>query len=194
MDATAYLRASARTASGQFHTDKVNPAEMDFMLQAVIAAGQWADRIKRSLYYGADKVDNSSARWCSTSLNLKPELADLIHATLGGITEAAEIAEHVRDVLAGKVPLDAVNLKEEFGDTLWYIALGLRFLGIGFEETFATNIAKLQARFPDKFTKDAALNRDLAAERATLMGQPVISSGHGRVVVEQPGEPEGGIA
>ena len=64
--------------------------------------------------------------------------------------------------------LDAVNLKEEFGDTLWYLALGLRFLGIGFEETFAANIAKLQARFPDKFTEDAAMNRDPAAERAIL--------------------------
>jgi hypothetical protein len=52
MDARDYLRESARTAAGTFHQDLVNPAEMDFMLQAVIAAGGWADRIKRALFYG----------------------------------------------------------------------------------------------------------------------------------------------
>ena len=197
MDATTYLRASARTASDEFHTDNVNIAELDFMLSAVTAAGAWADRLKRSLYYGAPQLSNSPERWSSTSLQLKPELADLIHAILGSITETAELAEHVRDVLVGKAAeLDPVNLKEEFGDLLWYVALGLRFLQTDFPETFAANIAKLQTRFPEKFTQDAALNRDLAAERAVLMEQPVTSSGHGRVVVmvEQPGEPEGGIA
>jgi NTP pyrophosphatase (non-canonical NTP hydrolase) len=165
MDANQYLRESARTAAGAFHAEIVNPAEVDFMLQAVIAAGGWADRIKRALFYGKKLGDS---RWSTGSVSLKPELADLIHAMLGGITEAAEVAEHVRDVLTGAKPLDAVNLKEEFGDVLWYVALGLRFLQTTFGETFDTNIAKLRARFPDKFTEAAAIDRDLAAERAVL--------------------------
>ena len=166
MDATEYLRASARTASGKFHAELVNPAEMDFMLQAVVTAGSWADRIKRALFYGKDH--DTGTRWSSTSISHRPELADLVHAMLGCVTEAAEIAEHVRDVLTGAKPLDAVNLNEEFGDQLWYIALGLRFLGADFEGTFETNIAKLRKRFPDRFTEEAAINRDVAAERTVL--------------------------
>ena len=33
------------------------------------------------------------------------------------------------------------------------------------------NIAKLQKRFPVKFTEEAALNRNLEAERAALEGK-----------------------
>jgi hypothetical protein len=36
------------------------------------------------------------------------------------------------------------------------------------EEAMAKNIAKLQARYPDKFTQEAALNRDLDAEKAAM--------------------------
>jgi NTP pyrophosphatase (non-canonical NTP hydrolase) len=172
MDATDYLRESARTAAGGFHAEIVNPAEVDFMLQAVIAAGGWADRIKRALFYGTNP---GPSRWSTSSVNLKPELADLIHAMLGCVTESAEIAEHVRDVLTGTKPLDAVNLKEEFGDNLWYVALGLRFLLTDFGETFDTNIAKLRKRFPDKFTEQAAVTRDLDGERAVLeQAQPAL--------------------
>src|SRR5947209_7930343 len=165
MDATDYLRESARTAAGTFYAEIVNPAEFDFMLQAVITAGAWADRMKRGLFYGKDPGDS---RWSSTSVTLRPELADLIHAMLGCVTESAEVAEHVREVLTGAKPLDAVNLKEEFGDTLWYVALGLRFLQTDFGETFDTNIAKLRKRFPDKFTEAEAIHRDVVAERAVL--------------------------
>ena len=42
MNATEYLRESARTASGQFHAEIVNPAEFDFMMTSVITAGVWA--------------------------------------------------------------------------------------------------------------------------------------------------------
>jgi NTP pyrophosphatase (non-canonical NTP hydrolase) len=165
MDAKQYLRDSTRTASGAFHAEIVNPAEVDFMLQAVIAAGGWADRIKRALFYGKKLGDS---RWSTGSVSLVPEMADLIHAMLGGITEAAEVAEHARDVLTGAKPLDSVNLAEEFGDQLWYIALGLRYLDSNFGEAFDANIAKLRKRYPDKFTEAAAMDRDIAAERAVL--------------------------
>ena len=174
MDAIEYLRDSARTASGAFHAEIVNPAEVDFMLQAVITAGGWADRLKRALFYG--KKQSGDSRWSTSSVSLVPELADLIHAMLGCVTELAEIAEHVRDVLTGAKPQDAVNLKEEFGDMLWYVALGLRFLQTDFGETFETNIAKLRARFPEKFTEAAAINRDLAAERAVLEQATAVSA------------------
>jgi NTP pyrophosphatase (non-canonical NTP hydrolase) len=166
MNATEYLRESARTASGQFHAEIVNPAEVDFMLQAVITAGTWADRLKRALFYG--KKPPGDSRWSTSSVSLVPEMADLIHAMLGCVTESAEIAEHVRDVLTGAKPLDNVNLLEELGDQTWYIALALRYLESNFGEIFDGNIAKLRKRFLDKFTEAAAINRDLDGERAVL--------------------------
>lgn len=42
--------------------------------------------------------------------------------------------------------------------------------GITFEEGLERNIAKLKARFPDRFTEEAALNRNLEKERKILEG------------------------
>jgi hypothetical protein len=41
-------------------------------------------------------------------------------------------------------------------------------VGFSFEESMEKNLAKLKARYPQKFTGDNALNRDLDNERATL--------------------------
>ncbi len=174
MDNKEYLRESARTAAGTYHEHLVTAPELDFMLQAVIQASQWADRVKRALFYG--KSIETTRVFSTTSLQHRPEISDIMHAMLGCVTEAGELAEHVRDVLGGAKPLDRTNLVEEFGDQLWYIALGLRALPSDFEEAFAVNIAKLRKRFPDKFTTEAALNRDLGGERAVLEGKPSVGS------------------
>lgn len=41
-------------------------------------------------------------------------------------------------------------------------------LDLDFREILYTNIEKLRKRYPEKFTEEAALNRDLDSERATL--------------------------
>lgn len=168
MDQDNYLRDSARTAAGGYHDDLVTAAQLDFMLQSVMTNGVWADRVKRALFYG--KSTQEDRGWSNTSVTHRPELKDLVHAMLGCITESAEIAEHVRDVLTGAKPLDKVNLVEEFGDVLWYIGMGLRFVDSTFGEAFEKNIAKLRKRFPDKFTEALAVDRDLDGERAVLEG------------------------
>jgi len=61
-----------------------------------------------------------------------------------------------------------VNAREEAGDLLWYLALIARALGTDLETIARTNIEKLRTRYPGKFTAEAALNRDLEAERKTL--------------------------
>lgn len=48
----------------------------------------------------------------------------------------------------------------------WYAIA--KFLGIDTEKALYNNLAKLKVRFPDKFSEDAALNRDLIAERKEL--------------------------
>lgn len=93
---------------------------------------------------------------------------NLLHAAMGIGTEAGELLDAFkRKIFYGK-ELDVVNVKEEIGDIMWYIAILLRELDLDFEDILQLNIDKLRARFPQKFTETHALNRDLGAERKIL--------------------------
>lgn len=93
---------------------------------------------------------------------------DIIHAGLGLATEAGEFLDVLKKKHAYSKPIDTVNLREEVGDLLWYCALACRGLDTTLEAVAATNIAKLRARYPEKFTEEAALNRNLTTERQIL--------------------------
>ena len=93
---------------------------------------------------------------------------DLLHAGMGVITEGAEFLDVLKKEHAYGKPRDMINLHEEIGDVLWYCALACRGLGTTLEAVAQTNILKLQARYPDRFTEEHALVRDLDAERTVL--------------------------
>jgi hypothetical protein len=97
-----------------------------------------------------------------------------MHAILGKLTEIGEVADqYKRHIFYGK-SLDPVNTKEEVGDGQWYDSLLLdatnkRFnLKLTHEECFEAMVAKLKARYPEKFTEQLATNRNLEAERKVL--------------------------
>lgn len=92
----------------------------------------------------------------------------LLHASMGLHTEPAEFTDALKKHIFYGKPLDEVNLREELGDTLWYIAIALDCLGTDFETEMNININKLKARYPEKFTSEKAENRDLATERKIL--------------------------
>lgn len=92
----------------------------------------------------------------------------LLHAAFGLETEAGEFTDALKKAFFYGKPLDRVNLAEEVGDTLWYLALACNELGIDMEDVMKRNIAKLKARYPNNFSEDSALNRDLKTERAIL--------------------------
>lgn len=106
-----------------------------------------------------------SARTCATLGDL---FQDSLHMVLGMHTESAEIADVYKKALAYKNPVDFVNVKEELGDLMWYIANMCNIHGWNLEDILDTNITKLEARYPEKFTTEKALNRDLSAEREIL--------------------------
>lgn len=96
------------------------------------------------------------------------DIIRLLHASMGLSTEAAEFTDALkRHIFYGK-ELDKVNLKEELGDMLYYVAMACNVMEIDFESVMQTNIDKLSARYPDKFTEELAENRDLDKERAIL--------------------------
>jgi NTP pyrophosphatase (non-canonical NTP hydrolase) len=80
----------------------------------------------------------------------------LMHAAMGMVTESGEFIDALKKLTIYGKPLDKVNLVEELGDLQWYIALACRALDV---------------RFPDKFTSEQALTRDLDAERGALEGK-----------------------
>lgn len=97
-----------------------------------------------------------------------PNGINLLHAAMGLATESGEVVDAIKKHLFYGKPIDRVNLIEEAGDVLWYLALLLDTIGVPFEEAMDVNIAKLRERFPDKFGGFEALNRDLTAERQVL--------------------------
>jgi NTP pyrophosphatase (non-canonical NTP hydrolase) len=98
-------------------------------------------------------------------------LARLIHAALGACTETGELQDMIKKHIIYGKPFDAVNILEECGDVLWYLALALDATGHTMDECMERNIAKLRKRFPERFTSEHALARNLIAERQALEGE-----------------------
>lgn len=95
-------------------------------------------------------------------------LKRLLHAGIGLSTESGEFLDALKKHIFYGKPLDRVNLKEEMGDLFWYLAIACDELGVDFEPLMETNIAKLKARYGEKFSEAAAEKRDLKAEREIL--------------------------
>lgn len=105
----------------------------------------------------------------------------ILHAIMGIVTESAEIMDAYKKYSIYGTELDAVNLKEEIGDIMWYIGLLCQALDIPLEECLAANEAKLRVRYPKGFSEEAALNRDINNERKVLGVTPENVTYHGRV-------------
>ena len=92
----------------------------------------------------------------------------LLHSVIGMMGELGELAGALEKWIWYGQPFDDVNFKEELGDTNWYQAEAMNALEAKFEEILQKNIDKLRTRYPDKYTDEAALNRNLEAERTVL--------------------------
>lgn len=101
----------------------------------------------------------------------KSENIRLLHAGIGMATETGEFLDMLKKHLYYGKTLDKVNLAEELGDLCWYIAIAMDVLDIDFNDVLKTNIKKLAARYPEKFTEFHAENRDLDSERQILEGK-----------------------
>lgn len=98
-------------------------------------------------------------------------VARAIHACLGLMSEIGEIADALKKHIIYGKELDLINVMEESGDLKWYDALLLTAVKRTMQESMEKNIAKLRARFGDRFSAAAALTRDLDAERRILEGK-----------------------
>lgn len=141
-------------------------------------ASEFIDRLKKHVFYGKElkiddlKIDDWKDQFYPGDVELFKEFLSsdnirLLHAGMGMSTEAGEFIDMLKKYFEGE-GLDLVNLKEEVGDSMWYAGVAMDVLQTTFNEILTTNIAKLRKRYPDKFTEEAAINRDTKAEREIL--------------------------
>ena len=93
------------------------------------------------------------------------------HMLFGLMTEVGELVDTHKRALAYKTELDMVNIEEEMGDILWYLAGLATFYKLSLNNVASKNIAKLRTRFPEKFEEVLAVNRNTDEERKTLNKQ-----------------------
>jgi NTP pyrophosphatase (non-canonical NTP hydrolase) len=103
-----------------------------------------------------------------TRSKLDNKQLDNIHMGLGLITEAGELVDVLKKDLAYGKEIDWVNFQEEIGDILWYIAGLCNINGFDIEKIMDVNIDKLKARYPEKFTSENSIHRNLDKEREIL--------------------------
>lgn len=104
----------------------------------------------------------------------------MAHAALGLTTEVGEFVDVVKKQLFyGRLP-DLKNCIEELGDICWYLGIAMDVLGTNFDEVQQLNIAKLRKRYPEKFTEDNAINRDIENEMKVFSSDKCLLCGNAR--------------
>jgi NTP pyrophosphatase (non-canonical NTP hydrolase) len=166
----AILTESPYTEETLKRLDEVIDLALDDLRHAVLS-GHSLDRTKKFVYYG--KETSRPLFWSATqnhveTINRAKNKIRLLHAIIGLQTELAELTEaFLKHVETGE-ELDVVNIKEEVADSEWYNAIIANELDFSFEELWEKVIAKLRARYPNKFTSYDAINRNLDVERKIL--------------------------
>lgn len=102
------------------------------------------------------------------SPNYFPQNHRIEHAIDGCVTEAGELQDALKKAKYYGKPLDIVNLKEEAGDLLYYLAILFDEINTDFETEMGRVINKLKVRYPSKFDATLAQDRDLKKEREVL--------------------------
>lgn len=86
----------------------------------------------------------------------------LVVAALGLAGEAGEFANLVKKRTAhGHADITPQVLADELGDVLWYLAEAATACGLQLEDIARENVAKLRQRYPDGFSQERSINRDV---------------------------------
>lgn len=94
-----------------------------------------------------------------TEKKLPTSVERSVHAALGLTTEVGEYTTEVKRMAIYSKPLDEDRRKhmaEELGDVMWYLAIAADALGMQLGDIAQANIDKLQLRFPEAYSDEAA--------------------------------------
>lgn len=157
------------------------------MLLAITAMSDALDLVKKSIFYGKELGGKEVAQALARVYQHTDEAAAFnnrgaqdargtipamgmrrLHALMGMVTEAGEIAAAAGTALRHFTDVDLVNVLEEVGDFHWYEAVLLDDAALPLTVPLEMCAQKLVKRYGSKYNDQGALNRDLAAERSTL--------------------------
>jgi NTP pyrophosphatase (non-canonical NTP hydrolase) len=172
-----YIRAALRTESLE-HFKVDNPR----ILHAVIGLSTELHEVLLStddlneveeigdlLWYLAIFADEVEASFDEMKLLAQETLPDVVtsepQVLLWAIAEALNLQK--RALFYG-VPLDELQITRYLGRTLIILEKALVDAGHSLKMAMDANIAKLQKRYPEKFTPEAAVERDIEAEIQVL--------------------------
>lgn len=100
-----------------------------------------------------------------TTLNPALDKKDvLINGVMGLCGESGEAIDIVKKHLAQGHELDKEHLAKELGDIAWYLAETAYAIGYPLEEIFQMNIDKLKKRYPEGFSTERSLSRNVEEE------------------------------
>lgn len=138
----------------------------------LIEASENLDKFKKYLFYGKEvELPGRNVVYLHAAaygrVTDEPTIR-LIHSVMGMATEIAELLKPVVNYIRSGDEIDFSNMAEEGGDVYWYMGVLSDVIKKTLREMKDANNEKLRARFPDKFTEHAALNRNLDAERDAL--------------------------
>jgi len=191
-----YVKNCTRTERVLDPDAQVNIALLLQVFELQKQVGDIADCLKKIIFYGLDakevglvpktmfagreiektleKIYEQIIDGKTEELPIKGDFTRHLHAILGVITESGELAEGTTKYVTcqEKMTLEEfkLNVFEELGDLSWYKGIACDYFGFDLTDIQEKNIAKLKVRFPEKFSQDQVVNRDLKAEQAALMG------------------------
>lgn len=167
MEFQDYTPQALRTLSPNFYGDTVKASALADVIEAARELEGKITKLKRAAFYGKPQEGLSVSEGDSNLNDVYPEVTckkgfDTLHSVLGLAGESLE-------TLLGFIDKSGeLNEVEETGDLLWFLALYCFTRGIDFNKAMEANIAKLRARYPDKFDSDLSVNRDLDSEAEAM--------------------------
>lgn len=177
-----FVNDAIKTESKIKHVE-VNEELLIQTISILINAGNILDQIKKHVFYNKPykleelrnhtvaihdattnlgNINTNNIITKETKLKINPRI---FHSIVGIATESTELLEAL-DIHAEN--MDNINIAEEFGDIDWYKAIGINELDIKWVTILDTVIKKLKARYPNAFTTEGAVNRNLDNERKIL--------------------------
>lgn len=173
MSTDTYIANALRTKSELFTPLAATAIKPKSLFQSALYLKFWGGLVKKAIFYGKEVgPKEDEAIRCFTpppiaALQWHKVDKDLVHGVLGLFTESCELMELLLQELQGE-KVSRETWLGEIGDTQWYQAILLGHLGFTVEQSQNANIAKLKARFADKFTVEEVVNRDDTKENTAL--------------------------
>ena len=183
MNLNEYKELAEKTLSTQFHSDP----QMEKILHAALGL---ATEIEELLVNYSDKMDPTNVLeevgdltwYLSIFYREYPEIEEVVIATTmevktpqGLIMSMLKSILQIQDIIKKKLyynkPVNQETMNLLVATLDLDIRMYLNLYDLKIEEVWERNIAKLKARYGDKFSSDRAINRDLETERTILEGK-----------------------